>query len=136
MKLIVDASVAIKWFVEEHGTELADRLIDVEAALVAPDTILAEIGNALWKRYHRRELSARHASEAIRRAPGLFSSLSPTPALALEALRIATTVDHPIYDCFYLALAEREAAPLVTADRRLLSLSGRLPHLDIRPLAA
>jgi predicted nucleic acid-binding protein len=38
----------------------------------------------------------------------------------LPALRIAISLQHPVYDCFYLALAQAEDCPLVTADQRFL----------------
>ena len=55
--------------------------------------------------------------------------------LADEALRIAVAINHPAYDCFYLALARREAAPLVTADKRLAAAAQRVPDIEVRLLS-
>ncbi len=49
----------------------------------------------------------------------MFTRLVPLQALQDQALDVALRRDHPAYDCFYVALATREAAPLLTADRRL-----------------
>jgi predicted nucleic acid-binding protein len=136
MSLIVDASVATKWLVEEDQRIEARALADVGRELIAPDIIVAEVGNALWKRCRRKELRVMDAVRAVEKLPGAFDRLMSSVHLVGDAMRLSATLDHPIYDCFYLALAEREAAPLVTADQRLLSLRGRVPHLDIRPLAA
>jgi predicted nucleic acid-binding protein len=48
-------------------------------------------------------------------------ALRPTAPLAARALELAFALDHPVYDCFYLALAEAEQVGLVTADGRLES---------------
>lgn len=52
MSLIVDASVAVKWFSEEEQSDLAETLLASMELLIAPDLVIAEIGNALWKRPH------------------------------------------------------------------------------------
>ena len=53
------------------------------------------------------------------RVPAFFTSIVDLRPLAAAALDLALRRDHPAYDCFYVALAMREAAPLATADRRL-----------------
>ncbi len=54
--LVIDASIAIKWVVEEDGTDLALALRQ-KARLMAPDLIVAECANILWKKVQRKELS-------------------------------------------------------------------------------
>ena len=51
----------------------------------------------------------------------MFSQLVPLRQLAPRAAALAHQLDHPVYDCFYLALSERRDVPLVTADRRLIA---------------
>ncbi|HKO55026.1 MAG TPA: type II toxin-antitoxin system VapC family toxin [Thermoanaerobaculia bacterium] len=57
MTLVVDASVAIKWFVPEVHSITAIQVLHGEAALAAPDLIYSEFGNTLWKKTRRGELS-------------------------------------------------------------------------------
>lgn len=115
---VVDASVAVKWLLEEPGTVEAEALLAGGEPLWAPELLLAEIGNVVWKRTRHGEAPA-----ALRAAfdllPGSFRRLVPMAELAAEALDLALRHDHSIYDCFYVALARRESAPLVTADARL-----------------
>ena len=59
-------------------------------------------------------------SVVAERAPSLFAALVAEIDLAKRASEISLDLEHPAYDCFYLALAEREDAMLVTADRRLV----------------
>ena len=134
MSLIVDASVAVKWVTEEENSDRAEELFVADGALVAPELVLAEVGNALWKKFRNGRLEADQAVRAVHRMPAFFGLLVPSFELASAAMRLSTTLDHPIYDCFYLALAEREAAPIVSADRKLLAAAARLGTIEARPL--
>ncbi len=66
---------------------------------------------------------ARASGPAALRPPccraGDLVALAPAAELVIHASAIALRIDHAIYDCLYLACAEVEEAPLVTADRRL-----------------
>lgn len=117
--LIVDASVAIKWFIEQKGAQQARALAGPEATLIAPDLILAEIANAFWKYVRARKLAIEDARLMLARAPVAFTRLAPLWEVIGEALDLAATLDHPVYDCCYIVLARREAAPLAAADKRL-----------------
>jgi predicted nucleic acid-binding protein len=120
--LVLDASAAVKLVVEEPGSaEVRDLLRDRggHADLVlAPELVLAEVGNVVWRLARTGVLTREDAQAALSAVPAIFARLHPVGPLAEEALRLATDGDHPIYDCFYLALARREAATLVTADSR------------------
>ena len=133
MSLIVDASVAVKWFAEEEGSPRAEALLENED-LIAPDLIIAEVGNAMWKKFRKHWLTRVQVIAAIEQLPGYFSRMISTPDLAPRAMELALLQDHPIYDCFYLALAERERLPIVTADGRLLAAARKLGTIEARPL--
>ena len=121
--LVVDTSVAIKWVVPEEGVDLepdtAIALSVLEHGLIAPDLIAAEFANALWKKVSRREMGDAQAIEAMDILPTMVSLL-PMEAYAKRALEIALQLDHPVYDCVFIAVAEAHATNLVTADRRLV----------------
>ena len=118
MTLIVDASVAAKWFLVEPGRPEARRLLDRGERLIAPELIVAEVVNVVWKRLIAGTIDRSQAGEVPGELPRLFAELCPIAALAGRALAIAEELRHPAYDCFYLALAEAKDARLVTADRR------------------
>lgn len=134
MSLVVDASVAAKWFIPEPESDRAEALRLTGEALIAPSLVVAEIGNALWKRAIRGLLTSGEASDAIHTATLLFTALIPTEELAMRALELAIDLRHPIYDCFYLALAERERAPIVSANAKLLGAAKRVRGVAARGL--
>ncbi|MCC7346609.1 MAG: type II toxin-antitoxin system VapC family toxin [Variibacter sp.] len=119
MSLIVDASIAVKWFADEVGSAEARALGTSGDALVAPDLVIAELGSALWKKCRLGAIARMQAMRAMEQAPEHFDALFEQAELRSQALELALDLNHPIYDCFYLALALRENAPVVTADARL-----------------
>jgi predicted nucleic acid-binding protein len=119
--LVVDASVAIKWVVPEDGEaeDGSDAALGLlERGLLAPDLLLAEFANVMWKKARRGEIGASQAMEASSVLPAIVS-LVPAASYIDRALEIAIALDHPVYDCIYLAVAQTHDAPLATADRRL-----------------
>jgi predicted nucleic acid-binding protein len=116
--LVIDASIVIKWVVEEDGTDLALALRQ-KARLMAPDLIVAECANILWKKVQRKELSKDEALISARLLQSAEIELVPTRALMESATRLAIELDHPAYDCLYLALAVESGCRFVTADERL-----------------
>jgi predicted nucleic acid-binding protein len=131
--LVVDASIAAKWILPEDGSDVAGALRGKDD-FIAPSLIVPELGNAIWKRAVRGELSARDAIVALESAINVFTRLVPTVELAVRATEMAIELRHPIYDCFYLALAERERCALITADGRLIAVAKRIRGVELRRL--
>jgi predicted nucleic acid-binding protein len=117
--MLIDASVALKLFLEEDDSSAAQLLLE-QAALEAPELILAEVANGLWKAHRRGTLSAELYARDVATLVEIFETFHPMAPLTARAAEIAMRLDHPAYDCIYLACAERVESPLVTADRRLL----------------
>jgi len=121
--LVIDASVAVKWVVEEEGTTEALALRD--RALAAPDLLIAECANILWKKVRRHELSEQEAVFAAGLLARADIELMAMRPYLEAAVRIAVALDHPAYDCIYIALAEAEELRFVTADMSLLGKVGQ-----------
>ena len=113
---VVDASVAFCWFVREPETETANRLIRATTELVAPSLMLVELANGSWNKLRRREIEADVADAGLREIRRFVPQIFDDAALA--ALALARELEHPVYDCVYLALARRRDAPLVTLDQK------------------
>jgi predicted nucleic acid-binding protein len=134
MSLIVDASVAVKWFSQETDSEKSEALLSSVQPLIAPNLVVAEIGNALWKKVSKRLLQREQAIKAMVDAPGFFDQLVSLEELAPRAIEMAIELRHPAYDCFYLALAERERAPIISADDKLMTVARKIKEIEIRML--
>lgn len=135
-RLVVDASIAVKWYAEEPDTALAMRLLRGRAELVAPDLIYAEVLNALWAKWRRGLVQPADISIVPRSIAGSFAEIVPTASLIDRATDMAMALDHPVYDCLYLAAGLAHDCPVVSADRRLLGRIVKSPYRDrVMPLA-
>ena len=120
MAVIIDASVTLKWFLPENGSDRAHRLLSSRADLVAPDLLIHEVCNVLWLKVERGHVPLSDAQAIARRLPDYFIQIIPGRRLAEAAVKIAATLHHPVYDCLYVAAAEALDADLVTADQGLI----------------
>jgi predicted nucleic acid-binding protein len=115
---VVDASVAIKWFVPEILEAEAKRWLDPSFVLFAPDLLPSEFGNILWKKVRRKEITGaeakRIAGELLRAPITLLYSLN----FLIDALSLASATGSTVYDCMYLQSAIEQDCKLVTADRK------------------
>jgi len=116
-RFVIDASVAIKWIVEEAGTVEALAILE-NAKLSAPDLLIAECANILWKKVRRKELSENEARIGARLLERADIEILPTRHLLGLSTSLAIELDHPAYDCIYLALAMENDWRFVTADER------------------
>ena len=119
-KLVVDASVVIKWYIPEPDSGQATPLLDGRAQLLAPDLITAELGNVLWKKARAGELAAQDATDIAEAFVSACPVLMwPSTLLLRGALDIAVMFQRPVYDALYLALAVAQNCRVITADNRL-----------------
>jgi predicted nucleic acid-binding protein len=117
--VVVDASVAVQWFSREPGAEAAARLLGEHRPLIAPDMMPIEVANALWKKVRRGDMAIADLERSLVRLLGPALVLISTAPMLPRAARLAVELDHPVYDCVYLSLAEDQRATLATADARL-----------------
>jgi predicted nucleic acid-binding protein len=122
---VVDASVAVKWFIEEPGSTAACAILTSGDVLLAPDLVLIEAANTAWKKVTRGEMTQEQGEAMVRALPLYFDRLVSMDALMVRAYTLAHRLKHPVYDCLYLALAEQEAVRLITDDRRLIKAVSR-----------
>lgn len=126
--LVVDASIVIKWVVEEEGTAEALTLRN-RIHLLAPELLVAECANILWKKVQRGELLRDEALFAARVLEHTDVEILPTRALLSAAARIAIELGYPAYDCLYLALALDNDCRFATADQGFLRRLAQGPEL-------
>jgi len=122
--LVVDANVAVKWYLPEEGEDAAAGVLRAgeqgEVRMLAPDLILPEVGNVLWIRHRRGDISRERVLSAWASFTEVDISLSGSGRLMDSALDIALRTGCAVYDALYVALAEVHETELVTADRKLV----------------
>jgi predicted nucleic acid-binding protein len=117
-RVIVDASVAVKWFIPDIHAEAAARVLDREYQRIAPELAAFECIDALRKRTRRagiQPVDAKRMAEELNGLVAFRSTIDLTPI----AFDLAIAYGKRVYDAIYVALAVREDCPLVTADRPL-----------------
>jgi predicted nucleic acid-binding protein len=124
---VIDASVAIKWFLPEIHSDAALRLLAQQHALHAPDLIFSEFGNVLWKRVRKNEISKNEANAILEALLTLHLQVQPSQSLIPLAAEIACGEERTIYDSLYLAAAVAFQFPLVTADARFYRALSKSP---------
>jgi predicted nucleic acid-binding protein len=120
MTIVVDANVAVKWYVDQSDRAKALEIQLYAGGLLAPDILVAECVSAFWMHVRRTDITVEQASLALDAVAGCFDELADTTPLAGSALALAVELDHSPWDCFYLALAEQRGCQLVTADQRFV----------------
>lgn len=127
---VVDAGIAVKWFIEEPDSEQARRLLTNYSRwiddLIAPDLIIAEVTNVFWKRAARGDLTATEAKDSLIDLLSLNLPLVSSALLAAKALHLAQDRQRSVYDCLYLALALERGCNFVTSDERLHHAVGQI----------
>ncbi|MBI2611441.1 type II toxin-antitoxin system VapC family toxin [Candidatus Gottesmanbacteria bacterium] len=133
-KVVIDASVAVKWFIEEENSSVAQNLLqkhrEQKIKILAPDILVLEVLNGLYYSAHFR----REDLHIIARR--LFSFeieyISLYEKLTSDAIKIVANYGITPYDSLFIALAEKENCPLITADTKhhAKKYSKKIKHLD------
>jgi predicted nucleic acid-binding protein len=121
--IVVDASVAVAWFVPEAHAAFAIDLISVPRELVAPDILAAEVGNALVKAYRRGTIKAERVRPSLERLTLGLVAMEPSTPLMPAAADLACRLRCSIYEATYIEQARRLGALVVTNDARLAELA-------------
>jgi len=129
MSVVVDASVVIKWFVPEAGSDAASRLLASDERLEAPDLLFAEIANVLWKKVLRGQLTRDESEQLVSDIENIAVGTTPCRALANDAHAIALITSRSVYDSMYVALALRLDTRVITADERFFRALQSFPGL-------
>lgn len=120
-RVVLDASVLIKLYLNEDGSRRAVNAVKKAEALLAPDLLWSEVGNILWKYVRRDELEADAAELVLQDMLQMPILVTPSADLVPQAVAIAIEYDRTVYDSLYIALAVTANAVMLTADRRLVN---------------
>ena len=120
MIFVIDASVAVKWFVDEDRRAFARELLRDGVIRAAPDIIFSEVANALRKKVSLGEITGDHASRSLDEILAYLPNVVPSTAILQEAFTLSVELNHPMADCMYLACARHVGGQLVTDDQKYL----------------
>src|SRR5947208_17145066 len=139
MKYVLDSSVAFKWVVPEQFSDQAQLLRDdfrnAVHDLFAPDVFNAELAHALTRAERQGRITPGEALRLWTVVMATAPRLEASAPLMPRAIAISSATRQGVYDCLYVALAERAGCELVTADDKLIrNLQAQFPF--IRPLAS
>jgi predicted nucleic acid-binding protein len=115
---VVDASVAIKWYIPEKHSEAARRLHNQAYCLHVPDFFMLEVGNIVCKKRRRNEMSLEVSELIINDVQTVSLEWHRDEPLFSKAYEIANETYRSLYDCLYLSLAVSLEGQMVTADSR------------------
>ncbi len=130
MRYVIDASVAVKWFIWEEGTEEAQYLLDKLSSFYVPDLFLMEIDSILTKKVRKNELTIPDAFQKRRVFRQLPYKLIAYKEIEEFAFRLATEFSITLYDAAYLSTAIDHDAVFYTADKRLVNGMENTPFGD------
>jgi predicted nucleic acid-binding protein len=126
--LVVDSSVAVKWFVIEPYSTEALRILDQYRngliSFLAPDLINAEFGNIIWKKHVLQGMAGSDAQNIMDDFRALPLTIVPTATLLDDAYKLAVKHQRTVYDSLYLALSLVEGCQFVTADEKFVNAVG------------
>lgn len=133
--VVVDASVAAKWFLPEDREALVSEALALldeydreEVRFVVPDLFYVETASAIWKAVRVGRVSRAFGDQALVLLTQRKFPTVPSLKLLDSAFQIATAFERTVYDSLYVALAVQAKAQLITADERLAnSLAARFP---------
>jgi len=135
--IVVDASVAVKWFFPETGEAEAQQVLGSGDRLAAPALIRVEVAASIARKARADEIHDQDAEAAaslwFRAIADGVIALFPDEVDIGSAVKLALQLRHPLQDCLYLALAERIGANLITADQNFVAKASAA-HGCIRPL--
>ena len=119
MRLVLDASAALEVVLKRSRAGDFIRAIQDADTVMAPELLVPEVVNAIWKYHQFYRLDLNTCNQALELAIELADDLVSCKDLWREAFLLARKNRRPAYDMFYIALARREDAAILTMDKAL-----------------
>ena len=121
MIAVLDASAAIEIVMgRKSGKKLSTYVLEADW-VIAPTLFISEVTNTVWKYQKLADFTHRSCEKALDQALALPDDFINELDLYREAFKLSCTLNHPVYDMFYLVLARRNNGRLLTLDKQLIN---------------
>jgi predicted nucleic acid-binding protein len=130
VKIVVDASVAVGWYLDEDYAAEALALYRSRPEIHVPDFFYQEVANVFWKRARRREIQPSDVDDWLDHLLAVSMTTHQSRTLVRTAWNLAIGIGITVYDAAYLAVARSENCAVVTADRPLFRDAGAAGYHD------
>ncbi len=126
MIIVLDASAAIEIALnKESGKLFQDILLDSDL-VIAPDTFPSEITNVFWKYGYYSEMEKDKCEKGIDYCLDLVDDYIDTKGICREVFFESINNKHSSYDIFYLVVARRHNAAIITKDKKMITTAKQL----------
>jgi predicted nucleic acid-binding protein len=125
VKIVLDASAALEVALNRKLAPALSARLDGAEEVLAPELFVPEVLNAIWKMHHFEDFSLSASDAALAVLLEFVDTLVSCKELCREAFLLSRLSRRPAYDMFYLALAKREDAVLLTLDAALKKTAQR-----------
>jgi predicted nucleic acid-binding protein len=125
VNVVLDTSAAVLVTLQRAGWERLRDFLDSATWVQAPDLLIPEAANALWKEHRFGVLGLEDSEKALGRIVDIPDEVVPSVSLHKEAFALAALTERPAYDMFFLVLARRNSATLLSIDRKLLAFADK-----------
>ena len=120
MRVVLDANAAVEVALEGKAAGLLSAVLAQSEEVIAPELLVPEVVNAVWKYHQFAEFDLGKCEKILELAVGLVDRLISHREIYREAFALRRAQKtRAAYDMFYLALARREDAVLLTLDGTL-----------------
>lgn len=135
MTLVLDTSSAVEFILNRPNAPAIESYLYNANRVITPELYVAELANVLWKYVHFKQMSKVKASNFLELALELPDEIMPGKEFAAEAFSMACVSQHSAYDLFFILLARRNNATVLTLDTKLAKLAKQLDVQIFMPTA-
>lgn len=128
--IVVDTSLALQWVLDEPDGSRAEALLRGQS-LAAPDVLFVEAANVLGKKIRKAQIELKQGLAGIDFIKRYVPKIVPSAGLVERGMELSVELNHPVYDCIFLACAEQLGATLATRDAPFAAKVERSPYAAI-----
>ena len=128
--IVVDTSLALQWVLDEPDADRAELLLSGQS-LAAPDIVFVEAANVLGKKIRKEQIELVQGIAGLDFIRDRLQQIVPGASLVERGLELSVELNHPVYDCIFLACAQQLGAALATRDAPFAARVRQSPYAAV-----